>query len=45
MKSSCSLCSNAYQIIPFKGGAVCEDCLTYIRRLQQPIQPTVTHFK
>lgn len=28
---NCSLCGNIYHNVIFKGGYICEDCITYIK--------------
>lgn len=36
MKCKCSICGCTYGTFEFKGGYVCEDCLSYIRETYQP---------
>ena len=31
MKEKCSICGRTYDTFAFKGGFVCEDCLSYIK--------------
>ncbi len=45
MKPSCSLCSSPYGAVAFKGGAVCEECLKYIRQHPLPSHSTAIHRK
>lgn len=31
MKHECSICGSTYETFAFKGGFVCEDCLSFIK--------------
>ena len=33
MEKNCSLCGNIYHNTVFKGGYVCEDCLSFIKSI------------
>ncbi len=34
MKKNCSLCGNIYHNTVFKGGYVCEDCIKFVKHIQ-----------